>query len=258
MPNDLQPYLLPLVVALVVFVAFWPLSVRRDDVSIVDLFWGPGFLLQLVVAGWVVGISGARDWLLLGLIGLWAIRLGFVIARRTWVHEGEDPRYAIIRRAWGTAFWWKSLFIVFVLQAAIQWLIALGPISGLVLGSGSIGLLGWGGVAVALIGLAFEASADAQLDAFKRTAAPGALCTTGLRAHVRHPNYLGEVIFWIGIGLLVFDGGVWMGLVSPLLIGFFLTYVSGVPILDEHLASSRQEYAAYRRRVPAILPRILG
>ena len=252
--DDLQPYLLPLVVALSAFALLWPLSVRRRDASLVDLFWGPGFLVQLAIAAWMTGVEDARAWLVLGLVGLWSVRLSFVIARRAASHAGEDPRYGIIRRAWGAAFWWKSLFIVFFLQALVQWVIVLGPISGLVLGAGPLGGLGWSGVVVALLGLGIEGVADAQLDGFKRSAGPGALCTTGLRAHVRHPNYLGEMIFWVGVGLLILDGGVWLGLLSPLVVGFFLTFVSGVPMLDEHLAASRKDYQAYRNRVPALLP----
>ena len=250
------PFILPLALALVGFAMLWPLSVRRKDASIVDLLWGPGFFAQLAIAAGIVGLSGARDWVLLGLIGLWSLRLGFVIARRAGAHPGEDPRYRILRRAWGAAFWWKSLFVVFLLQAFVQWVIVIGPVAGLAFGAGPLGAMGWFGLVVACVGLGIEALADAQLDRFKRMAGNGALCTTGLRAHVRHPNYLGEMIFWTGIGLVVLDGGVLLGLLSPLVVGFFLVFVSGVPMLDEHLSVSRDGYSAYRERVPALLPRL--
>ena len=74
--------------------------------------------------------------------------------------------------------------------------------------------------------------------------------TSGLRAHMRHPNYTGEIIFWIGVALILVDGGVWLGLLSPVLITLFLTKVSGAPLLDERLSETRPGYAAYRARCP--------
>lgn len=238
-----------------VFAVLWLASLAKRDASIVDFWWGPGFLAQMLTVVWLAGgLSGPRDLVLLALVGAWSVRLGWVLGRRRLAEGHEDPRYQALRAAWEPGFWWKSLPIVFVMQAAVQWVVALGALSGLMAPAGPLGLLAMTGIVVALCGLALETLADAELDRFKRRAAPGALLDTGLRAHVRHPNYLGEILFWAGIAMIVLEVGAWAGALSATVIALLLTRVSGAPMLDERLSATRPGYAAYRARVPGFLP----
>ena len=249
---------IPLLVAMGSFAALWPLSLRLHDASIVDFVWAPGFLVQLVIALALLPEAAARAWLLLGLVGVWSVRLTVTLAARRLREGHEDPRYTAIRESWGPAFWWKSLFIVFMLQSVLQWLIASGAIAGAAVADQALGGLAMLGGAVALSGLTLETLADRQLDLFKRRNGPGALMTGGLRRHVRYPNYTGEIVFWLGIALIGLDGGAWLAIISPVVIGALLSLVSGAPILDERLGSTRPEYEAYRRRTPAFFPSARG
>lgn len=244
----------PLLAALACFLALWPISVRLHDVSIVDFVWAPGFAVQLSLAIWLFDRIGARGVLIALLVAIWVLRLSFTLIRRRLREGHEDPRYSDIRQSWGPAFWWKSIFIVFGLQAIIQWAIAVGAIAGAVAPDQSIGVLAIAGATIALAGIAIETIADWQLDRFRRGNAPGSLMTNGLRYYIRHPNYAGDIAFWAGIGLIGLDGGAWLALVSPVLIAILLIKVSGAPILDERMAATRATYADYRRNTPAFLP----
>lgn len=244
----------PLVCALVVFAALWPVSIRLGDVSIVDFVWAPGFLLQIGAALIVAVQVGGRAALIFCLIAAWSVRLGWTLIGRRLREGHEDPRYAEIRRSWGTGFWWKSVFIVFLLQAIVQWTIASGAIAGAIAANQAPGWLAWAGAGIALAGLGIEALADWQLDRFKRRNGPGKLLTEGLRAHVRHPNYSGEIAFWLGIAVIGIDGGVWLAALSPAVIAVLLVFISGAPFLNERLSTTRTRYADYRRRTPAFIP----
>ena len=215
---------IPLFAALLAFVALWPISLRVRDASIVDFAWAPGFLGQLGIAIVLIPEAGARTWLVLALVAAWSARLTVTLTARRLREGHEDPRYTAIRESWGHAFWWKSLFIVFILQAVLQWLIVSGAIAGAMAPVQGLGAVAALGAAVALAGLALETVADRQLDRFKRRHGSGALMTVRLRRHVRHPNYTGEILFWLGIALIGLDGGAWLA------------------------------YAAYRGRTPAFLP----
>lgn len=251
---DFETYLVPLALTLGAFATIWPLSVARGDASLVDIWWGPGFFAQTVIALFLVAEIDSRDWLLVALIGIWSLRLGWVLIRRRMREGHEDPRYSSLRASWGPGFWWKSLFVVFLLQGIIQWIIALGPVHGILASAEPLGAVAFAGAALALAGLMLEAVADAQLDAFKRQNPDDALCQTGLRGILRHPNYLGEIVFWIGVGLIVSEVSLWAAVLSPAMIALFLTRVSGMPMLDERLYASRPGYADYRARVPGLLP----
>ena len=211
----------PLLIALVCFLALWPISLRLHDVSIVDFVWAPGFAIQLALAIWLFGALGDRGILIAILIAAWVLRLSFTLIRRRLREGREDARYTDIRQSWGPAFWWKSIFIVFGLQAIIQWAIAVGAIAGAVATGQSIGFLAFAGAAIALAGIVIETVADRQLDHFKRDNGPGSLLTTGLRKYIRYPNYAGDIAFWAGIGLIGLDGGAWLALISPVLIAVF-------------------------------------
>ncbi len=210
-------YLSAFALGLGVFVALWPVSLMRKDASVVDAWWGPGFLGALAL---VWALTGAPDHtralLLLALVAVWSLRLGFVLMRRRLAEGHEDARYRDIRASWGLSFWWKSLFIVFVLQGVLQFIVALAPLSGLMAAPSPLGALGALGAVIALGGFLLEAQADRELDRFKATAKPGALLTTGLRAHMRHPSYTGEIAFWWGVWLIAAEAGAWWSVVSPL------------------------------------------
>ena len=144
--------------------------------------------------------------------------------------------------------------IVFVLQGFLQWLIALGPLSGIVAAPAPLTFVAYLGLAIALTGLALEAVADAQLDAFKKTAPDGALLTTGLRAYVRHPNYSGEMVFWWGVWLIIAPASPIWAILSPILLTLLLTRGSGAPMLAETLGKTRSDFASYAERTPAFIP----
>ena len=120
-----------------------------------------------------------------------------------------------------------------------------------------IGVLSAMGICISLSGLMLETVADRQLDDFKqRNHDQRKLLKTGLRAYVRHPNYTGEIIFWIGVACIVLEGGALIALLSPVLITLLLTKVSGVPLLNERLGNTRSDFSEYRKRVPAFFPRV--
>ena len=238
-------------------VALWPLSVIRRDASVVDFWWGPGIALFALIAWTLAGFpAGTHALAALALTLVWGLRLGLALGARRLREANEDPRYAELRRAWDPGFWWKSLFVVFALQAVLQGLVALGAVATILAPPVAPGPLAALGVAAALAGLAVESAADRQLDRFKAAAPAGALCREGLRALVRFPHYAGEMLFWAGIAALALDAGLWWAPLPALLIAGLLIKVSGAPMLDEHLARTRPEHAAWKAETPAFVPEL--
>ena len=250
-----EAYLYALILSLAVFSALWPISVLIRDVSIVDAWWGPGFFGAALLIFMISGSGGDHAWLMLAIVGVWAGRLGFILLRRRLRHGAEDNRYVMIRASWGPSFWWKSFFIVFLLQGFLQWVVVFPAMASIAVGPASFGALAWIGLAVALAGFALEARADAELDAFKKTAGEGDLLQTGLRRFMRHPNYTGEMIFWWGVWLIAVDAGAWWTFFGPLTLTVLLTKVSGAGITGGHLKQSKPAFREYAARTPAFVPK---
>jgi steroid 5-alpha reductase family enzyme len=239
---------------LVCTTSLWLLSLRLRDASIIDLFWGPGF----VVAGaaYAFGTAGdaLRRFAVLALVAIWALRLAVHLARRNLGH-GEDKRYVAMRAAGGRRWPLRSLFQVFWLQAGILWIVSL-PIHGALVGAAPLGPLDAAGVALWAAGFAFEAIGDAQLARFKADPSnAGRVLRRGLWAHTRHPNYFGEALMGWGIWLCAASAGAWWTVFAPALMTFLLLRVSGVALLERTLAAEKPDYAAYVREVPAFFPK---
>jgi len=250
-----------LVVAAVAFSGLWLVSLALENASIVDIFWGPGFIL--VGAYYAMSVSGGptlRGLLVLGLVTIWGLRLALHIGIRN-AGAGEDFRYRKWREEAGTNFWWISLFKVFLLQAVVLWIVSSALLLAQLGGGESVTMLDVLGIVLWIFGFLFETVADWQLQRFKKNPdTSGQVMRSGLWSVTRHPNYFGEAVLWWGLALLAVPGGGWLSFIGPLMITFLLLEVSGVAMLDTAMVERRPGYAEYIATTPAFVPslRLLG
>ncbi|MDQ8020812.1 MAG: DUF1295 domain-containing protein [Moraxellaceae bacterium] len=238
---------------LVLAVLGWLWSLRQRDVSVADTLWSLFFVLATAIYVVVHWPPTARAVWLMVLVVVWGVRLAVYISARN--HgKGEDRRYAEMRERRGPSFVWRSLYIVFGLQAVLAWVISAPLLTGIA----SRTPLGWldaFGILLAAGGIVIETIADAQLAAFKRDPANhDKVMQAGLWAYTRHPNYFGEACIWWGLGLMGCAGGAWWTLLSPLLMTVLLLRVSGVSLLEQDITERRPAYREYMARTNAFLP----
>jgi steroid 5-alpha reductase family enzyme len=242
------------ILAAVTFV--WLVSLWKRDVSIVDIFWGLGFVgLSWFYRG-LGPEAAARQWLLLALVTVWGLRLALYLLWRNW-GAAEDSRYQAMREYRGDSFWWMSLITIFFLQGVLIWIIA-APLFVVQRSAGPplwtwtdiLGILFWS------IGFSFETVGDWQLARFKAEPANrGRVMRTGLWAYTRHPNYFGDAVVWWGYFLFALSvSGGWWTVISPLLMTVLLLKVSGVALLEQTIAERRPEYRDYIQKTNAFLP----
>ena len=237
--------------------ALWLVSLLMRDASIVDIFWGLGF----VIAAWVYFAStpdgyASRKLLLVALVTAWGLRLSLHILRRNW-GKGEDYRYRHWREQAGGRWWWQSYFKVFFLQGLLLWVISapllaaqISPIPAQITVLDGLALAVWG------VGFFFEAVGDWQLMRFRADPAnQGRLLTGGVWRYTRHPNYFGDAAQWWGYYLIALSAGSWWTVFSPLLMTTLLVRVSGVRLLEQGLKESKPGYKEYAERTSAFVPR---
>lgn len=234
----------------------WALSLVLQNASIVDSFWGPGFVVLAATAPFLADGWSWRALLVLALVSVWAARLAAHITIRNW-GKGEDWRYRKWRDDAPASFWWRSYFKVFVLQGVLLVVVA-SPILAVTASSRAIGAtaLDVAGCAVWLFGLLYEAIADLQLARFKRDPANrGRVLDRGLWRTSRHPNYFGEAVVWWGLFLIALSTptGYWAA-IGPIAITFLLVRVSGVRMLEKGLRERKPEYVDYVRRTSPFVP----
>jgi steroid 5-alpha reductase family enzyme len=212
---------------------------------------------MIVACAWSLGEPpDPRSWLLGGLVGFWALRLGSFLFLRI-RSEGSDrrfdeikPRFFRFLLAWTLQGLWVYLTLSCALAAMtsdtrvpVGWLTAVG-------------------VAVWCAGFAIEVAAHHQKRSFRaRPENRDRFIHSGLWAWSRHPNYFGEITLWIGIALIALpalSGWQFATLLSPVFVFVLITRISGIPPLESRADEKwggDPEYRAYKAKTPALLLR---
>jgi len=234
----------------------WIASLILRNSSIVDIFWGPGF----VVTNWVYfaftvdGFPG-RKWLVSGLVTVWGLRLGLYILWRNW-GKPEDFRYQKWREDAGKKWWWYSFFKVFLLQGLLMWVISAPLLAAQISPTPSrLTVLDFVAIVVWAIGFFFEAAGDWQLARFKADPAnKGKVLSSGVWRYTRHPNYFGDATQWWGYYLVAAAAGGFWTIFSPIVMTTLLLRVSGVTLLEKSLKDAKPGYKEYIETTSAFIP----
>ena len=231
----------------------WLLSLRKNDVGIVDSAWPVLILAAAATYAVLSPQTGPRTVVVLTLVALWATRLALHITWRHW-GEPEDRRYQAIRARNEPNFRWKSIVLVFLLQATLAWIVSWSVLAA-VANTQPWQWLDWVGACIVIAGALFEAVADWQLVAFKSDAAhKGQVMDRGLWRNSRHPNYFGEFCVWWGFYLIALSSHSWWTIASPMLMTVLLLRVSGVALQEKDIAERRPGYRDYIARTNAFFP----
>jgi len=173
----------------------WLLSLPLRNVSIVDSLRS----LMLFAAGVIYGLGAdpraPRLAFVLWLLALWAARQSIHLTARG-MGKGEDARYQAVRARHEPHFRWKSLYLVFWLQAVAVWIVSL-PLLGVFASNAPLGILDYLGVLLWLTGFVFEA---------------------GLWRYTRFPNYFGSLCVWWGFWCMAASAGAWWSVLGPALL----------------------------------------
>lgn len=233
----------------------WLASLVQRDASLVDRFWGLGFVI-LAWFWWALGPQYLSALLPVVLVTIWGLRLSLYLTWRNW-GAGEDIRYARMREKHGDGFGRVSLVTVFLLQAVVLWIVAL-PLFAIGQGMFNPDVMQWVGIAgigLWVIGFFFETIGDWQMARFRADPAnQGRVMDRGLWRYTRHPNYFGDLCVCWSIYLFSIAFGGWWTVIGPLLMSFLLVRVSGVRLLERDLVDRKPGYADYVRRTNALLP----
>ncbi|UCD91162.1 MAG: DUF1295 domain-containing protein [Desulfobacterales bacterium] len=256
MENLIVIFSLNLAAVILMMIIGWLISLVLKNVTVVDSFWGLGFVMITWLTFYLTDGFWGRKLLMALLVTIWGVRLCAYLTWRNW-GKGEDPRYGLWRAKSGKHFWIVSLFKVFLLQSLFLWAISISIQYGVASKTPEVitwldlcGLILWA------VGFLFEAVGDWQLAVFKSNPAnKGEVMDRGLWAYTRHPNYFGECLIWWGIFLIAFSApGSWWTILSPLIITVVLLKMTGIPLTENTLVARRPGYKDYIQRTHAFFP----
>lgn len=224
-----------------------------------DLTGSLTFLSTLAISiGLIPGTMQARQIVLSSFVAVWAARLGWFLFTRIHNSNGIDSRFTLLKQSrprFLMAWTMQGMWVFFQLIPVLILNQSLKPVS--------LGVYDYIGIPIWVIGFCFEAVADYQKSAFRKSPENRErFINSGLWSISRHPNYFGEILLWIGIALSAF-GGLGAGpraafaFLSPVFVALLLIFVSGIPLLEEKADKKFGDndlYIDYKRRTPVLVP----
>lgn len=243
------------VVAGLMFV-LWLLHFPLRNAAVVDVGWAMGLALLAMI----YALHGEGYWrrtlILAAMAAIWGMRLAFYLLITRLDGQPEEGRYVEIRRKWGSNIGFKFL-LLFEFQALLCGVLSLPFLLAMHDPAKSPPAYDNAGVAIWAIAFLGETIADAQLASFKRDPKnKGLVCNIGLWRFSRHPNYFFEWLIWVSFAIVAFPAHYgYVGILSPVLILFFLLCVTGIPPAEAQALRSRgDEYRKYQRTTSAFIP----
>lgn len=238
------PITLAVFLKFTLFLICYALILKTKKMAYIDMFWPLSFLPEFFVAFYLKGFSHGNIILFLMTLA-WSLRLSIHLGLRAKGFQ-EDFRYLEFSKHWPKENLnlqiFKKLvmtqFLASVLMSSCFYVYLFSPSFGWSAPFWNVPLLG-----LFIFGLGFEVIADEQLRNYKiKNSEHNATFTGGLWKYVKYPNYAGEILVWISFGLLAlpFSYG-FFGLISPIAIFYFLTFVTGIPYLEKHRAQRKSE-----------------
>ena len=219
-----------------------------------DISYSLSFVCGLITLFYFIESFTLPYLILFSLVAVWAIRLGSYLLKR--IHKmGRDKRFDEMRGSilkFGT-FWTLQMITVFILMLPVIYLVNIATID--------FSFVQLVGTVIFLFGFIVEWVADYQKNKFKAEN-PDQLFTGGLYSIVRYPNYLGEILVWIGIwvfGLNFYSPTAMLTVISPLWIFLLLRFVSGIPLVESKRAEKYhddEKYRHYIEHTPMLFPKL--
>ena len=236
-------------VAATLFVFLFSLIFR--NASVYDPYWSvqpPVILLAFAFSSSLTPLTV----LLLVSVFFWGIRLTVNWTRTFQSLEKQDWRYDLLKEKSGPLYFFVNLFGIHLVPTLVVFLCILPPVTavrnGAVLNplSALFGFLSFGAVIL-------EWTADRQMRRFRETRS-GSLIRTGLWRYSRHPNYLGEILYWWCMALTAVSAipGDWTALAGAAVnTALFLTV--SIPMADRR-QSGKPGFDQYRSETRMLLP----
>ncbi len=245
-----------LIFDVVATLVIFAMSVPMRNSSLYDPYWS--VLPPVLLAGMAMSTGGfsVRVAVVAVLVTAWAARLTWNWARGWTGFHHEDWRYVDLRRQTGPAWQLVNLtgIMLFPTLLVFAGCLSLWPVVTSDAPLGVFDVLAFGFTAGAI---AIETVSDEQLRAFRRSnPAQGEVLKTGLWAWSRHPNYLGELFFWVGLwmcGVAASPADALWTSVGPISMAVLFVFIS-IPLIEKRMVTRRPAYAEVKKRIPMLVP----
>ena len=252
--DDLGIILSILISDIISTIIIWIIGVFVGSASIYDPYWSvqtPIYLLFLMIQLKQFNLGSI---LLLSFVLLWAIRLtiNFIIGFNDFSYI--DWRYKQIQEKTGKIYQLVNLIGIHLMPTLIVFF-ASTPAFMYVIDGYSFSGLNIIGLTIMLSATIIEFIADKEMKSFiKIRTSRSEINRIGIWKNTRHPNYLGEILFWYGIALIYLlpSFNNWYLIFGAITNNLMFMFIS-IPLADNHLKTYKANYPEYKKETWSLL-----
>ncbi len=246
-----KPYLNLLIADVLATIVVFIFSVAINNASVYDPYWS----VQPFVIGLLFGIKcgfNLYSLILFIAVSIWAVRLTI-----NWMFEFknltyQDWRYIHLKNTTGKFYGIINFVGIHLVPTLVVYTCTL-PLVYSIINKPTLNYFSLIFIAVCLLAVVLQLVADSQMREYRKTK-PTTFIRVGLWKYSRHPNYLGEILMWWGVGLatLISAPSAWNLLLGAILNTLLFIFVS-IPLQDSR-QSKKPGFNEYKKQTHALLP----
>lgn len=227
-------------------------SVIFSNASVYDPYWSVQPFVILVSFAMFNKLNALKIVTII-VVGVWAIRLTANWAYTFKNLNNQDWRYTMLKEKTKKFYPIINFIGIHLVPTLVVYACTL-PAVMVLTSSVSGNAFSYVFLTLSLFATLFQGVSDYQLHKFKKYRKDEKFIRVGLWKHSRHPNYLGEILMWWGIGLsaffsLSYSPYLLIGAVLNTLLFFFVS----IPMADGK-QSKKEGFEEYKNQTRKLLP----
>ena len=228
------------------------LSLPIKNSSLYDAYWSLTPFVMITYLLFTCNHINIYHYIAYTVFTVWSFRLTV-----NWIVTFEDIkwvdwRYKQIKEKNNAFVWQIANFFGIMLMPTLLVFAAFIPL--ILAFQNTLNAFSLAGSAIIFIGTALEFFADRQMHAFLKSQNKSEVIQSGLWKYSRHPNYLGEILVWVGAYLVLFPSvkEYWYTFIGALLIIMLFNFIS-ITLAEKRQVARREGYNEYCMKTSRLL-----
>ncbi len=227
-------------------------SVLFKNASVYDPYWSVQPIVILVAFS-IFNKLNALKIVVLIVVCIWGVRLTANWAYTFYGFDYQDWRYTMLKQKTGKMYPLINFLGIHMVPTLIVYACVL-PAVFVIEKLDTYSVWSFVAIAISLFAIILQGVADIQMHKFRKNKNGQTFIRVGLWKHSRHPNYLGEILMWWGVGFsfVISMWNMWYLLCGAVLNTLLFLFVS-IPMADKRQAR-KEGFDEYKKQTRMLLP----
>lgn len=251
---EINPILTMLIADIIMTLIIFLIGSTLKNASLYDPFWSviPLFITFVWIVLYFQSLNLSTI-LLVTAITIWAVRLTINWWKNWTGFKFQDWRYDALKEKNTKVYPLTNLFGIHLIPTLVVFLQMINVYK--ILQNSQVNIIFIIGFIISLVAPVIQYISDKQMYDFRmKNEGKKTMINVGMWQFSRHPNYFGEILFWVGIFVMFLSNSQLLSInvIYPLSMIFLFIFIS-IPMMENKL-KNRHGYAEYKKEVSVLIP----